>query len=423
MEPKNRLIALLRWSEKYTKTDMVYLASGGFWLTLGQVGIGLIAFGISIAFAHLVSKETYGTYQFLLAAFWTIAAFSMTGISSAMARAVARGAEGAYAQAIKPFVLGSLPMALIGLGAAIYYYSLGNPSLAFGMLFIGVVGMFLQPSYIFGSFLEGKRAFKMNALFGILLNAVPAVFLLATMFLTQSPVAFIAVYLCANVATGATLSIVTYFLYRPNKIKDDGLVNLGMHFSANNILSTLAGQADQLALYHFLGPTSVAVYSFATAFPDQAKNLVNAAGTLSFPKFAARPIDEVRRALPYRLILLTLALIFAAGVYWLIAPFLFHIFFPAYSASIWYSRLYGLALIPLASTIQLTVLEAQAAKRELYIMNTIGPIVQIGALIGLIALYGIVGAIIARIIGRTFMLFLGWLLVRERSATARIATP
>ena len=38
---KKRLVHILRWSERYTKTDMVYFASGNFWLITSRViGVG-----------------------------------------------------------------------------------------------------------------------------------------------------------------------------------------------------------------------------------------------------------------------------------------------------------------------------------------------------------------------------------------------
>jgi len=60
---KDKIYRLLRRSEKYFKTDMVYLAHGGFWLTLGQIISSAASFLLAIAFANLLPKETYGTYK------------------------------------------------------------------------------------------------------------------------------------------------------------------------------------------------------------------------------------------------------------------------------------------------------------------------------------------------------------------------
>lgn len=415
--------ALRAWGERHTKTDLGYLASGGFWLGGSHVVMGLIAFGVSVAFARFISPDAYGTYRFLLAAFWTMTAFSMNGLSSAMARAVARGAEGAYAQSLVPYIIGCLPMAVLGLSGSVYYYLNDNTQLALGMLLIAVLGTFFQPSYLFGSFLEGKRAFKLNGLCGIIVSAVPALALLATMFFSENPLVFFGVYLGANILTGAGLSLFVYTRYRPNTRRDPGLLTLGLHLSANNILATIAGQADKLLLYHVLGAAPVALYTFAVALPDQIKTLSNSIASVAFPKFAARPIEEIMPTLPYRLALLTLGLVAAAGVYWFLAPWLFSIFFPAYTASIWYSQLYALALIPVANVIPLTLLEAQAAKRELYLLNTISPIVQIGVLFVLISMYGLLGAVIARIVSRLFNLALNMALVHSYARRAVRGAP
>ena len=63
---KEKIYNLLRWSEKYTKTDMVYLAHGGFWLSFGQIISSLSSFLLAIAFANLLPKETYGNYKYIL---------------------------------------------------------------------------------------------------------------------------------------------------------------------------------------------------------------------------------------------------------------------------------------------------------------------------------------------------------------------
>lgn len=70
----------LRHSEKYFKTDMVYLAKGGFWLTTGQGVASLASLVLAIAFANLLPKEAYGNYKYILAVVGVLTLFGLTGI-------------------------------------------------------------------------------------------------------------------------------------------------------------------------------------------------------------------------------------------------------------------------------------------------------------------------------------------------------
>jgi len=78
---KNRLVPFLRWSEKYTKLDMVYLTKGGFWMTLSQVSSNMLSLLLVIAFANLLPKETYGLYRYILSLAGMLNSLSLTGMN------------------------------------------------------------------------------------------------------------------------------------------------------------------------------------------------------------------------------------------------------------------------------------------------------------------------------------------------------
>lgn len=406
------LLRLLKWSERYTKTDMVYLAGNGGWLALGQVAVGLIALASSVAFAHFVPKDVYGNYRFLLSVFWILTAFSLTGIPIVLARAVARGEVGAYPRAVRLSLLWSIPIALAGLGMAGYYLLNGNTVLGWGCIIIALIGPFMQSAYLYGSFLEGKQAFRENAIAGVLLNLIPALALLGAMLFFKDAVLFLGIYLGTSVLTGFYISYLTYRRFRPAEGKDAaGFTSLSGHFSAMYLLLTISQQVDRILVFHYLGAVELAVYTFATAMPDQIKTVFNNVATLALPKFVRRPLEEVRKNLGYRLAGLTALAILVAGAYALAAPFVFHLLFPTYGESVFYSVLYALSLIPIGTAIPLALLEAHAAKRELYIYNVAGPLFQIVILFFLVTTYGLLGAIIARIAGRVFYFALGSTLV------------
>ena len=63
---KNKMVKILRWSEKYINTNMVYAVHGAFWLLLWK-GIGMITSIVLLAgFAKWTPKEVYGGYNYIL---------------------------------------------------------------------------------------------------------------------------------------------------------------------------------------------------------------------------------------------------------------------------------------------------------------------------------------------------------------------
>jgi|CXWL01.1.fsa_nt_gi O-antigen/teichoic acid export membrane protein len=407
MEPISVFGRSVLYLERIAKTDLRYVFRGGSWLAFAQIIISVVAFLISIAFAHFVSKEVYGTYRFLLSLFWVLTALSLTGLPAVLARAVAKGDDGAYLPAIRLSLLWALPMLVISCVLAAYYFYQGNPTLGFGCLVIALVGPCMQGSYLYGSYLEGKQAFRDNAIFGILLNAVPAILLVVSMFWVTNPVFFLFINLGGSVLTAATLSIYTYLTYKPKKSEQPkGFLSLTGHFSAMNILFTLSQQLDRLLVYHYIGAAQLAVYSFAIAIPDQIKTLFGTFSTLALPKFVTRSLSEIKKTLIYRLLGFTALTVLAAVLYSAIAPYFFHAVFPNYTEAIHYSQIYAFALVPIGSMIPLTILEAHAAKKSLYIFNILGPLFQIVVLFFGILSYGLLGVVIARIIGRLFTLAL-----------------
>jgi O-antigen/teichoic acid export membrane protein len=317
----------------------------------------------------------------------------------------------------------SLPLAVIAFGSGIYYFLNGNSELGIGLFIISVFGLLMQSAYLWSTFYVGKKNFRELALLGAVFAFVPALISIGVMLVLPTALALLTAYFASTVGVGLAIVVYTFVRHRPNREHDPQFASLGKHFSAMNLLATIGQQVDKLVVFHFLGAVDLAVYSFATALPEQIKNVFGGVSTLALPKFVARPFQEIRANFWLRLWLYTGLLAVAAGVYILIAPFIFKILFPQYLDAIVYSQFYALALIPMGNLLPATLLQAHTAKRELYILNVLGPVFQIGSLMVLTALYGIIGAIAARIAARAFSLLLGNLLVMsyasriEKSAT------
>src|SRR3989338_366845 len=402
---RGRLYRFLRWSERYTKTDMVYLASGGFWLVLGQIIFALSAFILAVAFANLVPQATYGTYKYITSMAAMFAIFSLPGMGVAVTRASAQGNEHVIHSATRSRILFSLigtAVALLGSG---WYWIHHNNELALALLIIAATLPVLDTTTTYLSYLAGKRRFDLQLKYQAMTQAVSVPILIATLYITDSVLIILLAYFVPLVIIRSILYFTTAHTIPPQNddSADKETRGYGRHLTVMSILGTVASQVDKVLLWQFLGPAQVAVYTFATAIPEQLKGPLKGVGDLAFTKFAAQTPEEIRRNFPLlwrKLGLYAIALFSVSIAYIVAAPYIFEFLFPQYIDSVLYSQIFALSLITGVSSIGSAILAAQKKIAVQYVITTVQPLISIGLFLLFIPLYGVMGAIIAFVMSR-----------------------
>ncbi|HEY5382969.1 MAG TPA: hypothetical protein VIJ88_00190, partial [Candidatus Paceibacterota bacterium] len=170
---QDRLHRILRWSEKYTKTDMVYLFRGGSLSLLGQGASVLASLALAVAISHFVSKESYGTYKYVLSIVTMLSVFSLNSLGSAVFQSAAQGFDGALKKAFWLNIRWSAAIFVGTFALAAYYFASGNGTIAIAVLIGGSLSPFVASVSLFGSFLGGKKDFSRLLTYGVLDNVIP----------------------------------------------------------------------------------------------------------------------------------------------------------------------------------------------------------------------------------------------------------
>lgn len=411
---RQKLYNLLRWSEQYTKTDMVYLARGGFWLTLGQAVSTATAFGLAVAFANLLPPETYGVYQFVLATAGVLSATTLAGLNTAAIRAVARQAEGVVIPALKT----KLRWGTIGSGLALmlsgYYWFNQNNTLSISFLLVSLFLPFFYSLGISSSLLKGKKLFDKEAQFGISSQIVAGLAVLTTLFFTDNIFVIIAVYFGIWTLIRAIIFRITIKKFKENDDRDERADSYGKHLSLMGAIGTIADNIDKLLIFHFLGAVEVAIYAFAIAPVMQLKGSMKNIHTLALPKLSQRTSEEIRDSVVKKSVTILLFSIPVIILYILAAPYIYKIFFPAYMDSVIFSQVFSLVLLLTAvGTMPASALEAQMEVRKKYLLTSFSKISKIILMVTLIIPYGIWGIVYGIILTSIFTVALAIWLVKK----------
>jgi O-antigen/teichoic acid export membrane protein len=396
------------------RIDIRYIARGGFWLAVGNGASSLVLFLLSIAFANLLTKEMFGEYKYILSISGLLASLTLTGTNTSITQAVARGFEGTYVRSIFWQLKWSAFYTLATLATAVYYLVIGNTVIGASLLVISILNPISFAFNTYVAFLNGKKDFKRLSQYNFISSTFVATASCVAMFISPETFLLIVVNTCANALIHLYLHYRTLSAYQPNAVVDQTAFSYAKHLSLINILGTIASQIDNVLIFHFFGAKDLAIYAFATLLPDRLRGFSKILQNLAIPQYARRTKEEIREGFAEKLLKYIFILALISLAYIFVAPFMFGIFFPAYTESIRLSQLYAVSFVASASSIPVALMLAQRQKRNLYFFSATGSLFQIGITSALVPLFGLQGAIIGKILGLSYNLVASVVLVMRR---------
>jgi len=411
---KDRGAKILEKLEKYLKTDIKYLIHGGFWLTSGNIISTLASLLLSIAFANLLPKETYGMYRYVLSLASIISITTLTGVDSAVTQAIARNFDHSFFEGLKTKMRWGVLGSLASIACALYYYTQGNNTLTIALLIIGVCVPFTEAFDLYNSILNGKKLFSLYTKYNIATQIGYVLVMVVTLFFTKSVIALVAAFLLSNTILNLACLLLTLKRVELNQKDDPGTAAFGKHLSVMYTLSTILTELDKIIVFHYLGAVDLAIYSFALAPTDQIKGLLKNIHSLAFPKFANRSRLELKDTILSKTWKFGVFMTGGIIIYIILAPVFFQTLFPSYITSVTYSQILAISVIGASlSMFVYTAMESQKAQKELYKFNIITNVLNAIILVPLVYYFGLWGAVAAKIIARFFSLIYSIILVKK----------
>jgi O-antigen/teichoic acid export membrane protein len=382
------------------RIDAHYLYKGFFWISLSTFVLFVANFIRSTVFANYFTPELYGNYRYVLSIIEITGALSLTGASVVISRSVAQGFEGTYRKGMLLYLKRSWVSILASCVVALYFFIKENHILGLSIAIAGLCAPLLQTLTMYGALLEGKKMQALTAKVQLFAIALPTAIITAVAMYTDSLLVIIATYFLSYITIHAFIAYLVNRIVRPNLLIDPKSGAFTFHVSVIGTLATITEQLDKVLLFHFASAGQLAMYSIATALPQQFNVLGKGLRTLIYPKISNQSIESLRKHIAYRAFLIALVSgVFFLG-YILIAPFIFNTFFSQYKNGILYSQIYAFSIFLMIAIPYRSVLLAHSCTRELYQSKITTMVVRVLSLAALLPFYGLWGVILSYLLAR-----------------------
>lgn len=334
---------------------------------------------------------------------------SLSDMSTAVIKGVAEGFENMYAETIKAKIRWGLLGSLGSLLTAGYYFHQGNTLFGYAFIITTVMIPFFDTSSTYSHILAGKKRFDIQSRFNITTRIFSALVLIGTIFITKNVLFILLAYFLPYILIGFIIGPIALKKLSLNDRYDPNTITYGEHLSFLSAISFGISYLDSIIVFHFLGPVQLAIYSIAGAPATRLQALFSVIPEIALPKLAERSTEELKATIMQKILRSMIPACLIVGLYMFAVPIFFKFFLPKYADSIPYAMLLAIPLIWYPFVIISRILSAKGATKFLYQYNIIGSIVQLSLVPVMIYYFGLMGAVLGRIImslfGNSLMLY------------------
>lgn len=418
---KQRIVRILRWSERFTKTDMVYLTKSGTILGSGEVTASLLAILLSITFANLLPKETYGNYKYVMTIAGLLALSTLPGMTTAITRSYARGIRARLSFFARKKIIwgliGSVACAILGL----IYLQINTP-IGIALFAITPFIPFRDSFTVFQGYLQGEKQFLESTKYFTLIRALSTIALILAVLITSNFIVLLLINFSFTILPQYYFYKKTVEKHSLNKmtIVDRETVSYGKQLSIMKSLGIASASVSPILLFHLLGSIELAIFSFAIAPVEIIRSFMKSGEKLLLPKLSpdSWTISGTRvflkKLVPFLVIVAAVII-----TYIIAAPVLYAILFPKYLESITYSQIFSISLLFTFLTIVLiSILKAKRLIGKLYIINFTDIILNGIVIIPFIYYFGILGIIISRLVIKCIEVIVLLFLLRTKTQSS-----
>lgn len=383
-------------------TKRKHTLQGLSFLSLSNIVTSFTGLFSVVVLANLLNSNEYGTYKYIFSVVGILSALSFTGgYRNMIIQSVAKGLDGVVQHLYKINPLFNLPMIVGACLISIYYLYKGNTTLGFSIPIVAIGYIFSSTLIITYSYLNGRKEYKDLFFLQSAISVASVLLLTITVFVTKN----IALIFLSSVIGSGIMSTISYYYIKRSRLRNntfhEKMLQYGKHLSIMNIGSTLLIHIDSFLIFSFLGSHELALYALATPFVDRIIGFFKTSYFFVLPKFTEMGPEKAALLL-YKRSFMGLAVGLAvSGIYYLIAPTFFSIFFPKYIDSIQLSVLFSLS-IPLVafSTLPTAFVDSLIEIKIKYILFAVNFVTRITTLFLFIHTFGVAGVIISELVSR-----------------------